>query len=220
MNGSLIKLTLKDKNYPKLLREIANPPAVLYIKTLKSLEEIFTRPAVAVVGTRNISSYGRIVTQKITKDLVKHGITIVSGLAKGVDVCAHITALENNGLTIAVLGSGIDSIYPAEHLRIANQIVENGALISEFPLGTRASPGNFPIRNRIISGLSLGVVITEAAEKSGTMITASFAADQGREVFAVPGPITSPYSAGTSALIRKGAKIVTNINDILEELPK
>lgn len=215
----MITLTLKDKNYPKLLREISNPPPVLYVQTSRKLEEIFANPAISVVGTRNISSYGRIVTQKITRDLVQHGFTIVSGLARGVDVCAHQTALVHSGLTIAILGSGIDCIYPPEHLRIANQIAQNGAIISEFPLGTRASALNFPRRNRIISGLSLGVVVTEASQKSGTMITASYAADYGREVFAVPGPITSYYSKGTSELIKKGAKMVTEVQDILEEFP-
>ena len=212
-------LTLNDKDYPKLLKEIADPPPVLYVKSNISLDNLFLRPAIAVVGTRNISSYGRVVTQKITQGLVDRRITIVSGLARGIDVCSHKTAIEAGGLTLAVLGSGIDQIYPAEHLRIAEEITQHGALVSEFPLDMRAYPGNFPIRNRIISGLSLGVVVTEAAEKSGTMITASYAADQGREVFAVPGPITSPLSAGTSALLKKGAKLVTKVEDILEELP-
>lgn len=212
-------LTLNDKDYPKLLKEIADPPPVLYVKTNLSLTGLFQKQAIAIVGTRNISSYGRVVTQKITQELVDRGITIVSGLARGIDVCSHKAAIEAGGLTLAVLGSGIDQIYPAEHLRMAEEIVRNGALISEFPLGMRAFPGNFPVRNRIISGLSQGVVVTEAAEKSGTMITASYAADQGREVFAVPGPITSPLSAGTSALLKKGAKLVTGVADILEELP-
>ena len=215
----MITLTIKDSNYPKLLREISSPPPVLYVNTSRPLEELFKNPAIAVVGTREITYYGRTVTQEITRDLVKRGIMIVSGLARGVDICAHTTALESNGLTIAVLGSGLDCVYPAEHQRIAKIISENGAVISEFPLGTRPNSPNFPRRNRIISGLSLGVVVTQAAERSGTMITASFAADQGREVFAVPGPITSPYSRGTAVLINKGAKLVTNVNDILEELP-
>lgn len=212
-------LTLNDKDYPKLLKEIADPPPVLYVKTSLSLNYLFSKKALAVVGTRRISSYGRIITQKITGELVHRGIVIISGLARGVDICAHQETIESGGLTIAVLGSGIDEIYPAENIRIAQEITKHGALISEFPLGMRAFPGNFPIRNRIISGLALGVVVTEAAEKSGTMITASYAADQGREVFAIPGPITSLLSAGTSALLKKGAKLVTGISDILEEIP-
>lgn len=212
-------ITLNDKDYPKLLKEIAEPPYVLYVKSAIPLDRLFRKPCIAIVGTRNITSYGRVVTQRITEGLVDCGLTIVSGLARGVDVCAHETALESQGLTIAVLGSGIDQIYPAQNVPVAKKIIQKGALISEFPLGMRAYPGNFPIRNRIISGLSLGVVVTEAAEKSGTLITASYAADQGREVFAIPGPITSPLSAGTSALLKKGAKLVTNVSDIIEELP-
>ncbi len=212
-------IMLNDKDYPKLLKEIADPPYVLYIKSKIPLDELFRKPCIAIVGTRNITSYGKVVTQRITEGLVDYGLTIVSGLARGVDILAHQTTLDCKGLTLAILGSGIDQIYPAQNIPVALEIIEKGALISEFPLGMRAFPGNFPIRNRIISGLSLGVVVTEAAEKSGTLITASYAADQGREVFAIPGPITSPLSAGTSALLKKGAKLVTGVADILEEIP-
>lgn len=219
LNRKIQFLTLNDEIYPRLLKEIPDPPPVLYLKTEVPLNRLFLSPAIAIVGTRNISAYGRIVTQRITEGLVDKGITIVSGLARGVDVCAHQTTLENGGKTIAVLGSGIDRIYPAEHLRITGEIVKKGAVVSEFPLQMPALPGNFPIRNRIISGLSLGVVVTEAAGKSGTLITTSYAGDQGREVFAVPGPITSINSFGTSELLKKGAKLVTEVNDILEEFP-
>lgn len=214
------QLTLNNRSYPALLKEIHNPPQILYIKTKKRVNTLFKKPAVAIVGTRNSTSYGRVATCKITSQLVKRGFTIVSGLARGIDILAHKTAILENGLTIAVLGSGIDRIYPPEHIPVAQEIIKNGAIISEFPLGTRALPGNFPIRNRVISGLSLGVVVVEAGVKSGAMITVSYAAEQGREVFAIPGPITSPYSQGTNELIKKGAKLVTDISDILEELPK
>lgn len=214
----LYKISLRDDYFPALLKEISNPPDTLYIKSQKSLKELFKNPCIAVVGTRHITSYGIEVTKKIILDLVKAGFTIVSGLAKGVDYLAHREALNNHGTTIAVLGSGVDRIYPPEHEKIAQEIIKNGALMSEFPKDSKAAPQNFPVRNRIISGLSLGIVVTEAAEKSGTMITASYAAEQGREVFAVPGPITSVYSKGTNSLIKKGAKLVNEVSDILEEL--
>lgn len=207
-----------EENYPKLLKEIEDYPPVLYVQSREDLG-IFGRKAVAVVGTRKVSSYGRQVTEIITRGLVESGLVVVSGLARGVDETAHLTTLENKGQTIAVLGSGLDLIYPPEHKKLAEKIVETGgALVSEYPLGTRALPGNFPARNRIISGLSLGVVVTEAACDSGSLITASCAAEQGREVFAVPGPITSFLSEGTAELIKKGAKLVYKVDDILEEL--
>lgn len=214
----MITVSIDDKIYPPLLKEIQNPPRQLYINSKIDINKLFRTKTIAVVGTRNITTYGREVTKKITLELVKNGFVIVSGLARGIDYIAHQTALDQGGLTIAVLGCGLDRIYPAEHARLALEIIKNGALVTEFPLHTQITRQNFPIRNRIISGLSLGVVICEAAEKSGTMITASFAADQGREVFAIPGPITSPTSSGVSALLKKGAKLVTNVHDILEEL--
>lgn len=213
-------VTLGDSRYPKLLKEIGDPPFALNIKTKIDLKRLFSMPALAVVGTRKMSGYGRVVTQQLTAGLVEKGYLIVSGLARGVDITAHQTALLKGGLTIAVLGSGIDCVYPIEHLRISREIVEKGALVSEFPLGYRPFPTNFPIRNRIISGLSTGIVVTEAAEKSGSMITVTAAAEQGREVFAVPGQITSFSSLGTSEILKKGAKLVTKVEDILEELPQ
>lgn len=217
---SISVLCSEEENYPKLLKEVVGAPPLIYtkIRDLGNLG-VLGKKAVAVVGTRKVTGYGRQVTEMITEGLVNSGLVIVSGLARGVDKIAHETTIKNGGLTIAVLGCGLDLIYPPEHADLANRIVGNGgALVSEFPLGMQAVPGNFPARNRIISGLSLGVVVTEAAEDSGSLITASDAAEQGREVFAVPGPITSPLSKGTSALMKKGAKVVTEVEDILEEL--
>lgn len=175
--------------------------------------------SIAVVGTRKMTLYGQQATAKITQDLVKAGFIIVSGLARGVDKVAHQTAIINKGLTVAVCGTGLETIYPPEHQALAEQIVESGGvLLSEVPLAGTISKGTFRFRNRIISGLALGVVVTEAAEISGSLLTASYAAEQGREVFAVPGPINSPGSAGTAALIKKGAKLVYTVQDILEEL--
>lgn len=211
-------LTFDDKNYPEVLKEIPDPPPVVYVKT-NNLKKIFQKKAVAVVGTRLPTAYGRKATEMIVEGLIASGLVVVSGLARGVDKIAHETTLNNGGLTIGVLGCGLDKVYPPEHKGLVEKIIENGgAVISEFPLGMDAVPGNFPARNRIISGLSLGVVITEAAKDSGSLITASHAAEQGREVFAVPGPITSPMSKGTAELIKKGAKLVSEVGDILEEL--
>ncbi len=214
----MITLNLGDKDYPPLLKEIQNPPSALYIQTSLNITKLFNKKAIAIVGSRNMTVYGREVTQKFTRELVNLGFTIISGLARGIDYIAHQTALKEKGATIAVLGCGLDRIYPANHARIANEIVNNGALITEFPEGTQIFPSNFPRRNRIISGLSLGVLVTEASEKSGSLITARLAAEQGREVFAVPGPITSIYSGGVTSLIKKGAKPVNTIDDIIEEL--
>ncbi len=211
-------VTLLDDNYPKSLKEIYDPPAVLYFRSELNLKDIFRRNCIAVVGSRAITSYGKIVTQKITAGLVRENIVIVSGLARGVDICAHRTALEKGGLTVAVLGCGLDRIYPANHVQFAEEIIKKGALVSEFPLGMPARPENFPIRNRIISGLSMGLIVTEAAQKSGTLITAGFAADQGKDVFCVPGPITSPNFEGVASLLKKGAILITQVSDILQEL--
>lgn len=211
-------LTSEDKNYPKLLKQIEDYPFVLYVKS-KSPEKIFRKKAVAIVGTRTPTFYGIQTTEKITKQLVNKGWVIVSGLAKGIDKVAHQTAIKNNGLTIAVLGTAFDNIYPPEHKNLVDEIVKTGgAVITEFPLGAKVRAANFPLRNRIISGLSVGVVVTEAAKDSGSLITASWAANQGREVFAVPGPVTSKFSEGTSQLIKKGAKLVWDVDDIIEEL--
>ena len=204
-----------EKNYPKNLKTIYDPPPVLYYKGILRPEDDL---AVAVVGSRKMLSYGREVTEKIVEGLISAGITIVSGLARGVDGCAHKSAILSGGRTLAVLGCGVDIIYPPEHRQLYDQIVKNGAVVSEFPPGTPATPGNFPARNRIISGLSLGVVVTEAASDSGSLITANCALEQNREVFAVPGSINSPQSVGTLDLIKSGAKLTSSVNDILEEL--
>lgn len=204
-----------EKDYPVRLAEINNPPQILYVKG-KILPE--DELALAIVGTRRITPYGRQITENLTQDLVAQGLTIVSGMARGVDSTAHKAALQMGGRTIAVLGCGLDICYPPENKGLMEEIVKHGAVVSEFPLGYPALRQNFPARNRIISGLSLGVLVTEGAEKSGTKITAKWAADQGREVFAVPGPITSKMSQGPADLIKLGAKLVANVNDILEEL--
>lgn len=209
-------LTIFDENYPKHLKEIYDPPIVLYYKgEILPVDE----QAVAVVGTRKITSYGRLVTGKLTQGLVESGLTIVSGLARGVDTKAHQTALENHGRTLAVLGGGLNKIFPAENYRLAQEITDGGgAVLSEFPPDHPPLPGNFPARNRIISGLSLAVLITEASEDSGSLITAKLALEQGREVFAVPGPITSELSKGPASLIKQGARLVTDAEEIIEEL--
>ena len=208
---------LGGPGYPLLLGEVAQPPPVLYGRG--AFTEADGR-AVAVVGTRRMTAYGRQVTTELVRGLVAHGITVVSGLARGVDAVAHTTALEMGGRTIAVLGSGLDEIYPPEHRRLAAAIVgeQQGVVLSEYPLGTRPEAKNFPPRNRIISGLALGVVLIEAAQRSGALITAAFALEQNREVFAVPGPINSPASSGPNRLIQDGAKLVTDVADIIEEL--
>lgn len=205
----------KDKSYPKLLREIPDPPPKLWIKgEIKKEDEA----AIAVVGARRATNYGREVTEELVSALVSAGLTIVSGMARGIDSVAHKTALDSGGRTIAVLGSGIDVCYPPENKKLFGEIAKDGAVVSEFEPGTPPNAWNFPQRNRIIAGLSLGVLVCEAAEKSGSLITASLAAEFGREVFAVPGPIYSKMSEGTSSLIKDGAKLVYSVKDILEEL--
>jgi len=208
--------TLVDKNYPENLKKIDNPPFVLFVKGKIKPQD---RLSLAVVGTRKMSLYGREITQNLTQQLVKSGLTIVSGLAYGVDTIAHQTTLANKGRTIAVLAGGLDDIYPPENQGLSRQIVKShGALVSEFPPGHQLTTSDFPLRNRIISGLSLGTLVIEGTEKSGSLITARQAADQGREVFAVPGPINSPNSQAPLFLIKQGAKVVQNVEDILEEL--
>jgi len=208
-------IVCNDKIYPRRLKEIYDFPPVLYIRgSLKPEDEW----CLAVVGTRRATIYGRQVTEEITADLARSKITIVSGLARGIDTVAHRTALEAGGRTIAVFASGLDIVYPAENEKLARDIMENGALLSEHPLGTRPRAENFPRRNRILSGLSLGVLVTEAGEDSGAMITAHMALEQNREVFAIPGSILSPASGGTNRLIQEGAKLVREHIDILEEL--
>lgn len=211
------KIALQDKEYPAILKEIHDPPKELYING-----EIINQDkvAVAIVGTRKFTQYGKQVAYDISGSLAKLGITIVSGLARGIDTFAHEAALESGGRTIAVLGSGLDgeSFFPSSNWSLSEKIAKQGAIITEYPSGTRGTNFTFPQRNRIVSGLSLGVVVIEAPEKSGALITASLALEQNREVFAVPGNIYERNSQGTNKLIKMGAKLTTNIEDILEEL--
>lgn len=208
-------LTWDDEAYPACLKEIPDPPPVLYLRGDLQPRDQW---AVAVVGTRRLTSYGRHVTRQLVADLAASGVTIVSGLARGIDGVAHQTALEANGRTLAVLGSGLSRIYPPEHRHLAQQITEQGAVLSDFPPDTSPEPGNFPRRNRIISGLSLGVLVIEAGAKSGALITTRYALEQGRDVFAVPGNINARASLGTNRLIQQGAKLVLSAGDVLEEL--
>lgn len=208
-------LTWESPDYPHLLLETHAPPPVLYVKGELTERDAW---AVAVVGTRRASTYGREVTRRLAGALARNGITIVSGMARGIDGVAHRAALEAGGRTIAVFGCGIDHIYPAEHRKLAQQIAAHGALVSDYPLGTPPDGRNFPPRNRIISGLSLGVLVTNAGKTSGALITADFAAEQGRDVFAVPGSILTHGSIGPNRLIQDGAKLVARAEDILEEL--
>lgn len=202
-----------DQAYPALLRNIFDPPAILYLRGQLPLSDRF----IAMVGARKATSYGLQVAEKLAGELALQGVCVVSGMARGIDSAAHRGVLLKKGQTIAVLGCGVDEIYPPENRKLKEQIEINGAVISEYPLGTKPLPVYFPLRNRIISGLSHGTVVVEAAEKSGSLITVDQALEQGREVFAVPGNITSKLSKGPHKLIRQGAKIVDNINDILEE---
>ncbi len=208
-------LTLADDTYPSLLREIFAPPPVLY---LKGSRESFSPHSIGVVGMRRAGTYGRNAAARIVEGLTKSSITIVSGLALGIDSIAHKTCVEQGGTTIAVLGCGVDIRYPASNKQLAEQIENQGALVSEFPLGTPPMAYNFPRRNRIISGLSAGVVVVEAPKKSGSLITAHYAMQQGRDVFAVPGSIFSDKSDGTFKLIKNGATPVQSAKDILDSI--
>lgn len=211
-------VTQSDPLYPPLLLQISDPPVVLYVKgTLPD----WSTPTIAVVGTRQITSYGRLVTQELTAQLVQAGCTIISGFMYGVDAVAHETVIEKKGKTVGVLGYGFGApFYPRSHALLAETIYAAGScLVTEFPPWQHATAANFPLRNRIVSGMSLGVVVTEAASKSGSKITAECAVNQGRDVFAVPGPIHSTFSEGTKELVNLGAKLVTTAVDILEELP-
>ncbi|MEK9629511.1 MAG: DNA-processing protein DprA [Nitrospinota bacterium] len=207
-------LTLADEEYPELLKSIYDPPPVLYVKG-RPLNS-FSFP-LAVVGTRTPSEYGKIVAQRICSKLASAGFSLVSGLARGIDTMAHRAALEAGADTIAVFGCGLGHTYPPENRKLRNEIVEQGAIISEFPILMRPERNNFPARNRVLSGLSLGTLVVEAAEKSGALITADFALEQGREVFAIPGNITSPKSKGTNDLIKSGAKLVDSPDSVIEE---
>ncbi|MGZ7032585.1 MAG: DNA-processing protein DprA [Thermoanaerobaculia bacterium] len=210
-------VTLADAEYPPLLREIIDPPLALHVRGDRSLLQ---REAVSVVGSRRASPYALNAARRIVEPLARDAaLVIVSGLARGVDAAAHEAALDSDGTTIAVLGTGIDVIYPRSHARLFRRIEEHGLVVSEFPPGTVPLAANFPMRNRVISGLSRGTVIVEATSRSGSLITARMAAEQGREVFAVPGSIFSTGSEGTHRLIQYGAKLVHDANDVLEELP-
>ncbi len=209
-------LTFTEEGYPALLRQIADPPLVLYIR---GDAHALTEHSVAMVGTRRPTAYGTSVTLRLAADLAQRGLVITSGMARGIDSASHRGALEAKGKTVAVMGSGLDVIYPRENQKLADRIASSGAVISEFPLGTSPAPENFPIRNRIISGLALGVVVVEAAEYSGSLITARLALEQDREVFAVPGNITAAQSFGPNHLIKQGAKLVDHWMDVVEELP-
>lgn len=218
MKENIGLITIKDGDYPPQLKEIPSAPPVLYIRGEK---EILGNKSIAVVGSRKFTAYGRRVTENLCRDLVRAGLTVVSGLALGIDGIAHQATLASEGITIAVLGTGIDdeTIYPREHFNLGKRILESGgALISEFPPKTPSLKQNFPARNRIMAGLTLGTLVAEAAESSGSLITAGLALEFGREVFAVPGDIFSPQSAGANGLIKKGAKLVASSADILEEL--
>ncbi len=208
-------LTLNDEDYPNTLKAIDDAPAVLYIRgALTPTDDL----ALSVVGTRKATQYGRDVAHDLCKRLAQHGITIISGMAQGIDSAAHLGALAGGGRTIAILGCGVDVVYPRENRDLAQKIIANGALVSEFPIGTQPIPTNFPRRNRIVSGMALGVLVIEAPEGSGALITAELAAEQGREVFAVPGNILNPMSRGANRLIQDGAKLVMQAEDILNEL--
>ena len=208
-------LTWQDEAYPGRLKEIDQPPPVLYIRGEYLPDDLF---AVAIVGTRRVTAYGRQITEEISSFLAANGITVISGLARGVDAIAHQSTLKAGGRTIAVLGCGVDKIYPPEHRGLAEQMMERGAIISDYALGTPPDASNFPPRNRIISGLSLALVVVEAGETSGALITAEFAAEQGREVFAVPGSILAPQSKGTNKLIQKGALPLLSMDDLMQAL--
>lgn len=211
-------LTLDDGGYPSLLREIADPPPVLYVKG--NWAACFDSPSVGVVGARMCSTYGENASEMISRDLASRGLAIVSGLARGIDAAAHRGAIKGSGLTVAVMGTGLDRVYPKENERLAREIIESGGcLITQFPLGTPPLKDNFPYRNRVISGLSYAVLIVEASHRSGSLITARLAAEQGREVMAVPGNITSGNSFGTNYLIKSGAKLVQQWQDVVAELP-
>jgi DNA processing protein len=208
-------LTWQDEIYPQRLKEIYQPPPVLYVRGEYLPDDLF---AVAIVGTRRVSPYGRQITEELSAFLAANGMTVISGLARGVDSISHQTALKAGGRTIGVLGSGVDRIYPPENRVLAERMIERGAVISDYAPGTPPDASNFPPRNRIIAGLSLAVVVVEAGETSGALITAEFAAEQGREVFAVPGSILAPQSRGTNKLIQKGALPLLSVTDLMQTL--
>jgi DNA processing protein len=208
-------LTLGEENYPKRLKEIYDPPPVLYVRgELRKQDEL----AISIVGSRKTSPYGRWFTERVSRELAQQGVTIVSGMARGIDSVAHQGAISEGGRTIAVLGCGVDIVYPRENRRLCEQVIDHGAVVSEFPMESPPEAGHFPKRNRIISGLSLGVVVVQAGKDSGSLITANYALEQGRDVFAVPGNVGAESTQGTNHLIKQGAKLVESSEDILQEI--
>lgn len=211
-------LILDDGSYPAMLREIDDPPPVLYVKG--DWQACFDQPGVGVIGSRMCSTYGENASEMLSRDLASRGVTIISGLARGIDTAAHRGAIRGQGRTVGVMGTGLDTVYPKENTGLAREILASGGcLVTQFPLGTPPLKDNFPYRNRIISGLSLGVLIVEASERSGSLITARLAMEQNREIMAVPGNITSGNSFGTNYLIKSGAKLVQQWQDVVAELP-
>jgi DNA processing protein len=209
-------LAINDSTYPMLLKEIADPPPLLYVRGELGQPDA---PSITIVGTRSPTNYGKTISRQLSQQLAESGITVISGFARGIDTCAHQGALQANGRTIAVLGNGLSQIYPAENRELADEIMKSGALISEFPMAVPPFPKNFPRRNRVVSGMSSGTVVVEASIRSGSLITARHAAEQGREVFAVPGQIFSNQSKGSHQLINQGAKLINAIDDIWEAFP-
>ena len=207
-------LTIEDPCYPELLKNIYDPPIILYVKGNK---EILRKNCISIVGARKASFYGLNTARRFARELAARGFCIISGLARGIDTASHEGAVEGGGKTVAVFGCGLNVIYPSENKKLASKVIENGAIISEFPINTRPDRRNFPRRNRIISGIGMGVIIVEAGKHSGSLITARLAAEQGREVFSIPGRINEITAQGTNILIREGAKPVLELNDILEE---
>jgi len=208
-------ISIEDKEYPEILKNIYDPPLVLYILGNK---QILNQTTIGIIGCRECTNYGKSVAKKLAYDISKYNINIVSGLAKGIDAEAHKGCLIAEGKTIAVLGNGLDTIYPKENMELAKRILQNGgAIISEYPLGEKTQKQNFPERNRIVSGISKGIIVVEAKEKSGTLITVDFALEQGRDVYVVPGNINSETSIGTNELIKQGAKVITKYQDVIEE---
>lgn len=213
IGGTII--TLEDEAYPERLKAIYDPSPLLYVRGELKKEDAL---AISIVGSRKTSPYGRWITEKVSQDLARHGVTIVSGMARGIDAVAHWGAISGGGRTLAVLGCGVDVIYPRENRNLFGQIIDHGAILSEFPMGSPPEGSHFPKRNRMISGLSLGVVVVQADAGSGSLITAGYALEQGREVFAIPGNVGAEGSRGTNQLIKEGAKLVESSEDILEEI--
>jgi DNA processing protein len=217
INAGAQLISIQDARYPRHLREIFDPPIVLFAL---GRTELMPTPSIGVVGTRSPTPYGLAAAERLSADLSRAGLTIVSGMARGIDTSAHLAALKEGGDTVAILGCGVDVVYPSNNRRLYEEIAKKGLILSEFPMGAPAFPQNFPIRNRIVSGLSIGVLIVEGAQHSGSAITAKLAMDQGREVFAVPGNITSKMSWGPNLLIKEGgAKLVQEWSDVTNELP-